>query len=405
MAAGAEAVLADLRASSDLSPAASQRLRPLLSTVLLRAQSDERLAALVAAGHQPAFAVIFERYQRELRAHARRIVRSDRVDDVVQQAMLGAWSSMRAGAEIRHLRAWLHGITHNASRDLIAKRGYDDTELSQALRDPDRTDSLAEGRLLARRALEAIAELPEGQRQALTLTAIEGHSGASAADAMGISESALRQIVHRARSRVRAAVSAITPLPLVSWAAGAAQESTVSGLSRLGAGAGLAATATKVAALIGVTGATLGAASYLQQHHQHRPPGAAGHFAPGEPAQAKGKAAPATAPLSPSVALATRQTPAAKTAGAHRRANNDGARRSPGDTGQHGPAQEQGNGRQRGTQANSAAGEPPTTAHGYPGQDPQGHGTSGEPSPDADLAHHDAQEPAFGNTNADQSQP
>lgn len=195
-------------------------VRPLLSSVFLRAQSDERLSALAKGGNRHAFAVIFERYASELRAHAARVVRPDRAEDVVQQAMLASWSALLDGAEVREVRAWLHRIVHNAALSTITKRGYDEVEIPASTAAPTLTEELAAGRLSVAEALAALARLPESQRAALTLTAVEGHSGSHAAQAMGLSENAFRQLVYRARSGVRSAISTITPLPLLNWAEG-----------------------------------------------------------------------------------------------------------------------------------------------------------------------------------------
>lgn len=246
------------------------RLRPLLSGVVLRSQSDERLSALASAGNEAAFTAIYERYRRELGSHARRIVRPDRADDVVQHAMLAAWSALLAGAEISDLRAWLHRVVHNAALDTVSRRGYDDGAIPDSSIALSGTEELAEGRLSAALALAAIAALPESQRRALTLTAIEGRSGHEAAVEMGISESAMRQLVYRARSGVRGAVTAVTPLPLINWllaAGGAPATPAVVGLGVTGGGA---ATVAKIAAVLGVTAATLGATHALQGDHQHR---------------------------------------------------------------------------------------------------------------------------------------
>lgn len=254
------------------------RLRPLLSGVVLRSQTDARLCTLASAGNQQAFSAIFERYRHELRSHAGRLVRADRTDDVVQKAMLGAWAALLAGSQITDLRAWLHRVVHNAALDTVSKRGYDDSELPDSSIAPALTEELAEGRLNAAAALSAIAALPEGQRRALTLTAIEGHSGHDAARAMGISESAMRQLVYRARSGVRAAVTAITPMPLINLlVAGGGAPATPAEVGLGAAGVG-AATAAKVIAAIGVTAATLGATHALNaphSSHRHRPTGQA----------------------------------------------------------------------------------------------------------------------------------
>jgi len=249
----------------------SGRIRPLLSGLVRRSQTDERLALLASTGNQQAFSAIYERYKRELGSHARRIVRADRADDVVQHAMLAAWTALLGGAEIVDLRAWLHRVVHNTALDTVSRRGYGDSEIPVSTIAPARTDELAEGRLSAAAALAAIAALPGSQRRALTLTAVEGCTGHDAAIEMGISESAMRQLVYRARSGVRSALTAVTPLPLITRlvvAAGAPPDTGAVGLGAAGSGAAMIA---KVVAVIGVAAATgVGATTALHGRHHPR---------------------------------------------------------------------------------------------------------------------------------------
>lgn len=258
----------------------------MLSSVVLRSQTDARLAALAAEGNQPAFTAIVERYERELRAHAARIVRPDRAEDVAQQAMLRAWTALLAGSDVGDLRPWMHRIVHNAALDTVARRGYDDGAIPSTATAAHLTEELAEGRLTAGQAIAAIAALPESQRRALTLTTIEGQSGRDAALAMGISESAIRQLVYRARSGIRSAVTAVVPLPLITWlsarggaatavtgaaglgAAGGGSTATT-GAAGLGAAGGVAA---KAVAVLAVAGATLSTADLVTTRRDPRPP-------------------------------------------------------------------------------------------------------------------------------------
>ncbi|MGI8428032.1 MAG: sigma-70 family RNA polymerase sigma factor [Solirubrobacteraceae bacterium] len=247
------------------------RVRPALSGLVLRSQTDARLVALAATGSQPAFSTIYERYQRELSSHARRIVRADRADDVVQHSMLVAWTALLDGAKISDLRGWLHRIVHNAALDAVKRRGYDDSEIPDSAISPARTDELAERRLDAASALAAIAALPKSQRRALTLTAIEGRSGEDAAAEMGISDGAMRQLVYRARSAVRGAMAALIPLPLLSRliAAGAPPTATAVALGTAAGGATTAAggaTAAKILAVVAMTATGVGATHALQGH-------------------------------------------------------------------------------------------------------------------------------------------
>src|SRR5581483_5131188 len=83
--------------------------------LFLGSQSDERLVTLARAGHERAFVAIVERYQRQLLAFARRLDFHGRAEDIVQQAFLSAFAALQAGAEVKHLRGWLHQIVRNAA--------------------------------------------------------------------------------------------------------------------------------------------------------------------------------------------------------------------------------------------------------------------------------------------------
>ena len=54
--------------------------------------------------------------------------------------------------------------------------------------------------------LEAVAALPPRQREVLTLRDIQGYSAADARNALGLSETNQRVLLHRGRSKVRAAL-------------------------------------------------------------------------------------------------------------------------------------------------------------------------------------------------------
>src|SRR5947209_1672358 len=87
-------------------------MSPWLSDLLLRTQTDERLAALARLGHQRAFEIIAERYRLALQAYAHRIS-PQRAEDLVQQTFLAALSALQSGTEVRHVRGWLHEILRN----------------------------------------------------------------------------------------------------------------------------------------------------------------------------------------------------------------------------------------------------------------------------------------------------
>ena len=230
--------------------------------------SDERLLALVREGHEQAFDALVSRYQCQLVTYCRRLGLSEsRAEDAVQQSFLNAWLAIRRGDEVRNLRAWLTRIAHNRSLNMMqASAEVRSSELDIALlgdsylarSDPD------EG-LAVRDALADVAALPQMQREALILSAVDGRSYEEVAQKLGISEGAVRGLVHRARTALRDAAAVLSPIPLLRSAAGwlrgsstsaarALEIASPSGAAPMGGalGRGLASAATALVLAAGV---------------------------------------------------------------------------------------------------------------------------------------------------------
>jgi RNA polymerase sigma factor (sigma-70 family) len=188
-------------------------MTPWFSELVLRSQSDERLVALARAGQDRAVAVIVERYRQPLLSYARRINPGSE-EDLVQQTFLSMLTALQSGTEVRHLRGWLYGILRNL---LVRAHAAPTSQLEDAEAATESAEHVAERRMLALDALGALSQLPPRQHNALLQVAIHGRSGSEVSEVMGLSEGALRQLVHRARATVRAAVTALTPFPLVRW--------------------------------------------------------------------------------------------------------------------------------------------------------------------------------------------
>jgi RNA polymerase sigma factor (sigma-70 family) len=179
---------------------------------LLDAEPDEHLVGLVQTGHEAAFAAIVRRYERELQAQARRLASDGRGEDAVQQAFLNAFTALQRGSEVRHLRGWLHHILRN---EVIRARLPIDAPLEAAVAYGEPLEDTVQRRATVSATLAELSSLPDRQRDALVGTAVFGLPRAHVARTMGLSEGAVRQLVHRARLRVRQAVTAIIPFPLV----------------------------------------------------------------------------------------------------------------------------------------------------------------------------------------------
>ncbi len=263
-------------------------MSPQLPTALLRAQTDDRLARLAAAGSERAFEAIVERYRRPLLAYARRMLGDTRAEDVVQAAMLSVWKQLQDGGEIRDLRAWLYRVVHNGAINAMKRASASDLPLLEGApaQGMDLQDEI-EHRETIRTTLGEIAALPAQQRTALLAVCVQGRRHRDIGREMGVSEGAVKMLVHRARSTVRTAATALTPWPLASWLAG---NGTVAGLGAGGTSAGIVAGGTLKAAALLATAGVLATAGPQAVHAVADATGASAH-----PKAASVHAAPASA--------------------------------------------------------------------------------------------------------------
>ena len=246
----------------------------------LDAQPDQRLVELARAGDERAFAAIVKRYRPELLAQARRLSSDGRAEDVVQQAFLSAFAAIESGAEVRHLRGWLHRITRNAA---IRSHRPPDASLDGIAAGGEPLEDVVAQRAMAVTALSELGRLPRRQRDALVGTALHGRGRAELAMSMGLSEGAVRQLVHRARMAMRTAVTALIPYPLARWFAAARSTAESAPDAPLGAAAATAGAASaggvavKLGALVasGVLATGIVVTQVGPPHpHRHAPPAA-----------------------------------------------------------------------------------------------------------------------------------
>src|SRR3954471_9681757 len=194
-------------------------MTPRVSTALLRTQSDQRLLELMQAGHEAAFEAIVERYRAQLHRYARRMLPEGRCEDAVQQGLMQAWRALQEGKEVRQLRPWLYAIVHNAAVNQLRQSVFDYSELLDTVQGSDDPQDDVVRRSVMRQTLTAVAALPDRQRDALLAVVVEGRPQAQVALDMGLTENGLRQLLFRARTTLRSATTALTPLPLLVWAA------------------------------------------------------------------------------------------------------------------------------------------------------------------------------------------
>jgi RNA polymerase sigma-70 factor (ECF subfamily) len=169
-------------------------------------ESDEELMARFCQGEAAAFDALFQRYSRPVHGYLARLTGSpSAAEDLVQLTFLSLVRSrgrFQAGARVK---PWLYAIATNAARD-HQRRGKRPEELTAEGELPATVASDAPGPRdigLERTVQRALEMLPEGQRVPIVLHRFEGMSFAEIAEAMGLTESAVKVRAHRGYARLR----------------------------------------------------------------------------------------------------------------------------------------------------------------------------------------------------------
>jgi RNA polymerase sigma factor (sigma-70 family) len=232
-------------------------------TALLRSQTDARLVDLTRDGNERAFEAIVQRYRGPLLRYCSRLLPAARAEDAVQQAFLSAHRSIHAGDAELNLRPWLYRIAHNASLNLLRQNGFDHEQVSEEIDGVETPPQAFERGERLRVVVAAVKDLPDRQRDAIVLQAMEGRSYDEIAAELGVTDGAVRQLLNRARTTLREAAAAITPTGLLTRVASSGGEAGVTErIAQVVAGAGGGALIAKagVATLV-VAGAVAGGAA------------------------------------------------------------------------------------------------------------------------------------------------
>jgi len=204
--------------------AREERLRP--------SYEEDLLVEGLRRGDERAFAELVDRYGPAMRRLALTFVRSPAVaDEVVQETWLGVLRGIGRFEGRSSLKTWLFRILTNTAKTRAERERRSvpfssleaDAAEDEPSVDPDRFfadgawatpparwDDVPEARLLSAetRAVidRAIAGLPDGQRLVITLSDVEGWPPAEIRNVLDLSETNQRVLLHRARSKVRAAL-------------------------------------------------------------------------------------------------------------------------------------------------------------------------------------------------------
>jgi RNA polymerase sigma factor (sigma-70 family) len=180
-------------------------------------QSDRRLVALTRAGSGTAFSVIVERYRDPLLAYAKRLVGPDEAEDVLQQTFANALGALGRDDRAVEIRPWLYRIAHNVAVNVLRRSGRQYEQLDEQFDGVPQPPDVLDEKLRIERLVDSIGRLPERQREAIVAHELEGRSYEEIAHSMSATTPIVRQLVHRARTRLRDACGVLVPAWALRW--------------------------------------------------------------------------------------------------------------------------------------------------------------------------------------------
>lgn len=127
----------------------------------------------------------------------------DVADDLVQDAMLNAWAKQHSFQEGTNLKAWLFTILRNLFYSRMRKRGREVQDSDGVFSANLAVPPAQMASLDFQDFRNALAQLPEDQREAVILVGATGMSYEEAAEICGCAVGTIKSRVNRARNRLQ----------------------------------------------------------------------------------------------------------------------------------------------------------------------------------------------------------
>ena len=183
-----------------------RRTRPRAEPRIYADATDAELMGWSGNDDRRAFDEIVARHGPFALRVARRLIADPlAVEDVVQDAMVRAWTQAgRFDPTRARFGTWLYQIVVNRCIDYRRRVTPDQLPEGFDLADPALgADATIEANERQAAILAALRLLPANQRAAMTLVYDEGLSGAEAARVLGVSVKAVERLIARARAQLR----------------------------------------------------------------------------------------------------------------------------------------------------------------------------------------------------------
>lgn len=173
------------------------------------AKLDDELMQEIAKGCSKSFGLLFEAHGSLVLGYAKRLMKDQNMaEDISQEVWMKVVRASSTYQSQGHFKAWLLTLTRNLCFNKLKVEQRllfteDAEELSTAV---DHESENLETQMLFESHItqikEAIDELPENQRLAITLLVVEELSYESISDHLEISVSATKSLIHRARQNL-----------------------------------------------------------------------------------------------------------------------------------------------------------------------------------------------------------
>ncbi len=177
--------------------------------------SDAKLVELVQKGDRQAFNVLVLKYQHKVLKLVTRYVRDPaEAEDIAQEAFIKAYRALPSFRGESAFYTWLYRIAANTAKNVLvsSRRRLVDYDLD--LQDPDdyaaqvllKDSDTPEGMLLTEEirqtVTDAMQQLPDDLREAITLRELEGLSYEEIAEVMECPVGTVRSRIFRAREAI-----------------------------------------------------------------------------------------------------------------------------------------------------------------------------------------------------------
>jgi RNA polymerase sigma-70 factor (ECF subfamily) len=172
-------------------------------------RNDDKLMIDYFEGDENALRILVERWERQVFAFLVRMLGSpEEAEDLCQETFISLIGTVRRYRPEGKFQSWLFRIAGNHARSRLRRRKilrwlpltgeHEETPAAG----PDALETMAgrEQRLLVQ---DAVARLPERQRQALVLKQYQEMSYQEIAEAMGTTVSSVQMLLHRAMTALR----------------------------------------------------------------------------------------------------------------------------------------------------------------------------------------------------------